>query len=126
MNKVLVHTRTEAEGKLLADCPNVAKMGESRKFVHGLTASTQAAILVAKAQGKKIITNGLPVDIASQLGEITQIPAWDRIKDDGSRSTGTGTPVDYAIHKIKDVDAYNQLKQNPLFADAFESTEEEE
>lgn len=117
--KLLVHTRTEEDAKVLQNNFDLSKMGETPTFVHGLTASTQASILVAKAQGKKIVTNGLPVDIAAKLGEITQIRAWDRQKEDGSRSTGTSTPEDFAVHKIKDMDAYEKLKENPLFADAF-------
>lgn len=123
--KLLVHTRTEEDAKLLQDNFNLNVLGKDHKFVHGLSRSTQTAIAKAAIRGHRVISNGLPVDIASEIGEVTIVRAWDVTKDDGSRSTGTSTPITYSVRAVADEEAYERLKQNPDFAAAFASDDED-
>lgn len=120
MNNVLIHTRKEEEASLLKNNFDLNALGDNHRFVFGLSRDTQRALTKAADKGWKIVSNGLPVDIASELGEITIIRAWDITKDDGSRSTGTSTPKVHYIGEVTDFDAYERLKSNEDFIAAFE------
>lgn len=121
MKDLLIHTRTADDAKVLTDNFDLSKLGSNHKFVHGLTVEAQTALLMAKATGKRIISNGLPVDVASKLGEITMVRAWDKTREDGSRTTGASAPELYHVGKVADTEAFEKLKKYPEFADAFES-----
>lgn len=115
----LIHTRDEKDYAVLAGAFNLDKIADLRKVVHGLNGESRAAIIKAAAKGTPIVSTGLPVDMAADIGEVTIIRAWNVEKADGSRSQGATPPAVYSVRKVADMDAYNALKTNPDFLKAF-------
>lgn len=116
---VLVHTRNEEDAKTLAANFDLTKLGSDVRFTHGLMPSAQASLLACKETGRRIISTGLPLDIASEVGEVTLVRAWNKVREDGSKSSGATPPADYHAGKIVDAEAFAALKQLPEFAAAF-------
>ena len=99
-------------------------MADLRKVVHGLSSESQMALLSAASKGTRIVTTGLPLDIAAQLGEVTVIRSWNKTREDGSRSSGSTPPQAYFAGKILDAEAFAVLKGYSEFAAAFGKGEE--
>jgi len=123
--KVLIHARNEEDKKLLQDSFDLTRLGANPRFVTGLMTDAQMSMVQAAAQGKRIVSSGLPLDIAANLGEVTIVRAWSRVKDDGSKSAGSTPPADYYARKIVDAEAFARLKESADFLAAFALGEEE-
>lgn len=113
----LLHVRDENELNMLKNVvPNTVA---NAKVVFGLTAPTQGQLIAANELGNKIITTGLPLDVASQLGKVTVVRAWDKVLPGGGRSTGCQAPRILATMEIMDEEAYAELIQSPLYLKAI-------
>jgi len=117
--ETIVHTRDEADSKLLEGAyrPN----GVISR-VHGLVTASQVALQIAAKEGKRIVTTGLPLDIAGSLGRVTIVRAWDKTRPDGSRSMGSTPPQEYYAMTIKNVEAFEALEKSDLFKAAFSTS----
>lgn len=120
----LIHTRDAADYTALAGNCDLEKVADLRKVVHGLSSESQMALLSAASKGTRIVTTGLPLDIAAQLGEVTVIRSWNKTREDGSRSSGSTPPQAYFAGKILDAAAFEVLKGYSEFAAAFGKGEE--
>lgn len=116
-NQTLLHVRDEAELNVLKSVTPSTVAGA--KIVFGLTAPTQGELIAANRLGDKIITTGLPLDVASTLGKVTVVRAWDKILPGGGRSTGCQAPRILATMEIMDEEAYAELIQSPLYLKAI-------
>lgn len=115
-NKI-VHCRDEAERKTLENVmPEALK---NAKVVFGLTVPTQAELIAANRCGDDIVTTGLPLDVASQLGKVTVLRAWDKALPGGGRSTGCQPPRVIATMEVMDEEAYRLLIESPLYLKAI-------
>ena len=74
----LIHTRDAADYTALSSNCDLEKVADLRKVVHGLSSESQMALLSAASKGTRIVTTGLPLDIAAQLGEVTVIRSWNK------------------------------------------------
>ena len=115
----LIHTRDAADYTALSSNCDLEKVADLRKVVHGLSNESQMALLSAASKGTRIVTTGLPLDIAAQLGEVTVIRSWNKIREDGYRSSGSTPPQAYFAGKVIDKDAFEILKGYEAFAAAF-------
>jgi hypothetical protein len=121
----LIHTRDVADYNALTSNCDLDKVADIRKVVHGLSSEAQMALLSAASKGTKVVTTGLPLDIAAQLGEVTVIRSWNKTREDGSRSSGSTPPQAYFAGKVIDKEAFEILKTYSEFAAAFGKGEEE-
>jgi hypothetical protein len=113
----IVHCRDEAERKTLENVmPEALK---NARVVFGLTVPTQAELIAAVRCGDEIITTGLPLDVASSLGKVTVLRAWDKALPGGGRSTGCQPPRTLATMEIMDEEAYAELIASPLYLKAI-------
>ena len=113
----LLHVRDENELNMLKNV--VPQTVAGAKVVFGLTAPTQGELIAANRLGDKIITTGLPLDVASTLGKVTVVRAWDKVLPGGGRSTGCQAPRTLATMEIMDEEAYAELIQSPLYLKAI-------
>ena len=117
----IVHVRDENE---LAVLKNVMPSAiEGAKVVFGLTLPTQMALATAKGNKDEITTTGLPLDVASAIGAVTLIRAWDKLLPGGGRSTGCQPPKRVMAIEIMDEEAYAELIQSEVFLKATGGTE---
>lgn len=124
--RILVHVRSEDDKKILTENFAVDKLGKP-SYVIGLMGDARMALVKAAAAGVKIYSTGLPTDLLSDIGgEVTILRCWAKVKDDGSKSSGSMPPTPYFAGKIHSQTAYDALKANPLFAQAFQAPEEDE
>lgn len=121
--KVLIHTRNEAEAETFKKNFDVSKLGDDIRFVHGLLPTAQASMMACAETGRRLISTGLPLDIAASIKEVTVARCWDKVKEDGSRSSGSTPPVCHFASVIVDREAYEALKALPEFNLAFGSGE---
>jgi len=117
----LVHVRDENELNVLKNVMPSAI--EGAKIVFGLTLPTQVALGTARANGEQITTTGLPLDVASAMGAVTLVRAWDKLLPGGGRSTGCQPPKRIMAIEILDEEAYAELIESPLFLRATGGTE---
>jgi hypothetical protein len=126
----VLHTRDKADYDALTSNFSINKIAGQVKIVHGLTSESQMALLRAANKGTRIVTTGLPVDIASKLGEIMVIRSWDKERPDGTRTRGCTTPAIYCIKKVLETEeaaaAYARLKESADFKEAFGAGEAED
>jgi hypothetical protein len=119
----VLHTRDKSDYDALISNFSIDKIAGQVKIVHGLTSESQMALLRAASKGTRIVTTGLPVDIASQLGEIMVIRSWDKERPDGTRTRGCTAPATYCVRKViatqEAAEAYARLKESPDFKEAF-------
>lgn len=113
----LIHCRDEAELNVLKNV--MPAIIENAKVVFGLTVPTQVELISAKKDGAEITTTGLPLDVASSVGKVTVVRAWDKMLPGGGRSTGCQPPKNIAAVEIMDADAWQQLQSHPLFMKAI-------
>jgi len=126
---VLIHTRDAADAKVLLENFDINKLdpnGVKARYTTGLTLETRTALLSAHSKGTRIISSGMPLDIAAEIGLITQIRAWNKERADGTRTSGCQSPVLIYAGKVKSMDAYNALIATPEFAACFGKTDEPE
>jgi len=126
---ILVHTRDAADAKTLLENFDINKLdpaGVKARYTTGLTLETRTALLSAHSKGTRIVTSGLPLDIAAEIGEVTLIRAWNKERADGTRTSGCQSPVLYFAAKVKSPDAMAALKATPEFAACFGSKDEPE
>jgi len=116
--KFLLHSKNDEDKALIKGAFDLSKIG-TPSYVCGLGTDAQMAMVKAALTGTKIMTTGLPIDIAASLGEITQIRAWNVVKKDGTTSAGSKLPVDYYVGAIGNREAYDRIKSNPDFVAAF-------
>ena len=116
--RVLVHTRDADDKKVLTDNFDLTKVGRP-VYISGLMTDAQLKMVKAAAQGVRIVSTGLPLDLAANLGKITIIRAWDKTRKDGTRTQGSTPPADYYAGRIIDSEAFEALKDSPLFVKAF-------
>ena len=112
----LIHSRDEADSKVL---DGAYKPGGIITRVHGLVTASQVALQIAAKEGKRIVTTGLPLDIAGTLGRVTIVRAWDKTRPDGSRSMGSSAPQEYYAMTIKNSEAFEALEKSAQFQAAF-------
>jgi len=112
----LIHCRDEAELNVLKNVMPAAVAGA--KIVFGLTTPTQVELQLAARAGDAITTTGLPLDVASALGKVTVLRAWDKILPGGGRSSGCMAPKHIATMEVMDEVAYAELIQSPLYLKA--------
>lgn len=115
--QTLLHVRDETELQTLKNVMPQAIVGA--KIVFGLTQPTQDELRVANRVGDTIITTGLPLDLASKLGMVTVVRAWDKVLPGGGRSTGCQPKKTLATMEIMDEEAYAELIQSPLYLKAI-------
>ena len=120
---ILVHTRNADDQKVLTENFDISKIGNAR-FVTGLQTDAQTALVKAAAKGTQIVTTGLPLDIAASLGEVTVLRAWNKTREDGTKTQGSTPPADYFAGKIVDPAAFAELKASPAFAKAFNTDDD--
>ena len=113
----LIHCRDEAELNVLKSVMPQAIVGA--KVVFGLTQPTQDELRIANRVGDTIITTGLPLDVASALGKVTVLRAWDKVLPGGGRSSGCMPPKHIATMEIMDEEAYAELLSSPLYLKAI-------
>lgn len=126
---ILVHTRDAADAKTLLENFDVNKLdpaGVKARYTTGLTLETRTALMNANSKGTRIITTGLPLDIAAEIGEVTQIRAWNKQRPDGTKTSGCQSPVRYFSGKVKSPEAMAALKATPEFAACFGASDEPE
>lgn len=119
LEPAIIHTRDEADYTALAGSFDLTRIAGKTKLVHGLTTPTRVALLSAAAKGTRVITTGLPTDMAAELGEITVVRAWSKTREDGSKSSGSTPPAVYSVRKVVDPEAYARLKESDDFKAAF-------
>lgn len=122
---ILVHGRSVEDLQGLKSNFDLNKLGNP-KFTVGLTVDSQMKLLEAAKNGTRIVSTGLPLDIAAKVGEVTIVRAWDRVREDGSKTTGSLPPVDIFSTKIHNRDAFEALKATPEWAAAFTEPEPDE
>ncbi len=110
-----MHVRNDAESDLF----NVNAPANS-KTIMGLSAESQLSLMLAAQNGVKIISSGLPVDVATKINEFYQKRHWNTVRADGSTSSGSTPEVLNFAAVVKNPDAYERLKQNALFNAAFD------
>lgn len=115
----LIHTRDEKDYGVLAAAFDIAKIADLTKVVHGLNTESRTAIIKAAAKGTRVVSTGLPVDMAAEIGEVTLIRAWSTEKTDGTRNQGSTPPALYSVRKVVDSEAYEALKNTAEFKKAF-------
>lgn len=121
---ILVHGRSVEDLQGLKANFSLEKLGTPR-FTVGLTTDAQLALREAAKNGTRIISTGLPLDISAKLGDVTIVRAWNKVREDGSRSSGATPPADFFAGQIIDAEAYATLKSSPLWAKAFANGEPE-
>jgi hypothetical protein len=117
----VIHCRDAADESTLKDTFDLSKIAGEVKVVHGLDGVTKAAMLLASAKGTRIVTTGMPLDIAASIGEVTVIKTW------AARTTAEGNkyparsevPVVISVRKVLDKEAYARLKESEDFKLAF-------
>ena len=123
-SNILVHARDAADAKVLLENFDINKLdpnGVIARYTTGLTAETRQALSNASRKGTRIVSTGVPLDIAADIGEVTVVKVWDYQRDDGRRSRGGPYAVNYFAGRIKDVKLFNILKQTEAFKAAFTS-----
>lgn len=113
----LIHCRDEAELNILKSVMPSAVAGA--KVVFGLTTPTQVELQLAARVGDSITTTGLPLDVASALGKVTVLRAWDKVLPGGGRSSGCMAPKHIATMEVMDEAAYAELLSSPLYLKAI-------
>ena len=121
---VLIHTRDEADQKTLLDNIDINTLGSEVEYVHGLLPESQVNLLMAAKLGTRIVTTGMPLDIASKVGEVTVARAWDVTKTDGTRSRGCQPPQQYFAGRVYDQAAFDALKNSEAFKKVFTAAPE--
>ena len=122
---ILIHSRNAEDQKVLTENFDVSILGSPR-YVTGLMADAQTALVRAAAKGQRVVSTGLPLDIAASLGEVTIVRAWNKTREDGTKTQGSTPPADYFAGKIKDAEAFAILKSSAAFAKAFNTDDDEE
>ena len=112
----IIHTRTEAEARVMKD-----KGKHTGLFVYGLTEDVKKKLMIACVKGRPIITNGLPLDLAKELGPITLQRCWSTEKSDGVRD-----PERVIVLKIRDEEKFNALVTTDAYKEAVVSDSMEE
>lgn len=126
--RILVHTRNEEDRKVLSENFDLSKLGKP-SYISGLTAEARMSLVKAAAAGIEIVSTGIPTDLLAEIGgEVTLVRAWSKQKEDGTRSSGSIPPCGYFAGKIRNPEAFAELKAHPAFAKAFnaEDTTDEE
>jgi hypothetical protein len=66
----IIHCRDAADEATLTETFDLSKVAGATKIVHGLANATQLALLNSASKGTKVITTGMPLDVAAQLGDV--------------------------------------------------------
>lgn len=126
VKRVLVHTRNDEDKSVLSRNFDLSKLGKV-SYVTGLTTEARMSLVKAAAAGIQIVSTGLPLDLTAELGgKVTIVRAWEKTKEDGSKSSGSIPPADYFAGKVMNPEAFARLQENPDFVAAFTKAEEEE
>jgi hypothetical protein len=110
-----MHVKNDAESELF----NIHAPANS-KTVMGLSPESQLSLMMAAQNGVKILSSGLPVDVAAKINEFYQKRYWNTVRADGSTSSGSTPEVLNFVAVVKNQDAYERLKSNALFNAAFD------
>lgn len=123
----VIHCRDAADETTLKDTFDLSKIAGEVKIVHGLDGVTKAAMLLASAKGTRIVTTGMPLDIAASIGEVTVIKTWAaRTTNEGNKYPARSeVPVVISVRKVLDKEAYARLKESEDFALAFGAGEDQ-
>lgn len=108
--KTLIHTRDEADQKVLQNAYPIEEKFGTVRYVHGLSAETQLSLISARNKGTEVATTGLPLDIAGKLGEVTLVRCWNKKSADGSSSSGSRPAANYFAAAILNQEAFTLLK----------------
>lgn len=125
--RVLVHTRNEEDKQVLGRNFDISKLGKP-SYITGLGTEARMSLIKAAAAGVQIVSTGLPLDLTAEIGgKVTIIRAWEKTKEDGSKSSGSIPPADYFAAKVRNTEAFAALQAYPEFAKAFsaETTEDD-
>jgi hypothetical protein len=120
MNTPLLHVRDENELKLITNV--MPEKVKDAKVVFGLTMDTQVALALAAQTQTPVTTTGLPLDVASKVGTVTVIRAWDKALPGGGRSTGCQPPKLMHTMEILDETAFKLLIESDLYRNAVNGT----
>jgi hypothetical protein len=116
----LLHVRDEKELSLVQGLmPEVVK---DAKIVYGLTQDTQHELIRAGGAGFPVTTTGLPLDIASKVGTMTVVRAWDKALPGGGRSIGSAPAKLMHTMQVLDEEAFKLLIESDLYRNAVHGT----
>ena len=116
----LLHVRDERELELIKGLmPEIVK---DAKIVFGLTQDTQHELIRAGGAGLPVTTTGLPLDIASKVGTMTVVRAWDKALPGGGRSIGSAPAKTMHTMQILDEAAFKILIESDLYKNAVHGT----
>jgi hypothetical protein len=112
----LLHVRNEEELRTLNAVIPAAIAG--CEVVFGFTALSKAKMLDHKAEGGKLLTTGLPLDMAAEIGQVTVLRAWDKVLAGGGRSMGSQPAKEVTTLTIVNQKAYEAMLLTPEYQKA--------